>query len=448
MTDSNPNNNQPPQTPDASEVDIPVGEMDAASRSLSEALGVSFVILKVIMAIVLVAFLASGFKTVGPGEQAIVLRFGKLHEINNTPGADPYVRGAGLIWTFPYPIDEVIRIPVKETVPFEIRSFWYFQTPDEILGTGPRRTPYVSPKLNAVTDGYSLVRGAGLQDLLGSAAGGDGAENNGSDYNLVHSKWQVVYEIADISRFFRNVLVDDPQPGEVYFELIKKSVTPIIKSMVEDAVVDVLVNYSIDEVIVSSDRIPRAITQVAQRKLDTIESGIRLVSVTANDVQVPRQVEEAFNALHNATQEREVKIKEAEQYKRTTLTAAAGAVAEELVAAVENARTPSAELERLWAQATGKVSTKTTEAETYRSRVVERAKANARTFKALLAQYRERPQLLVDNLYLDVIPSVLNMADEKIVIQPGQGKDREVRIHINRDASLKSQQDKPAMIDF
>ncbi|MCG8700679.1 MAG: hypothetical protein MI922_21685, partial [Bacteroidales bacterium] len=190
--DKHKNNDHSQQTPDAEDVHIPVEEMDAASHSLAEALGVSFNILKVIMAIVIVAFLASGFKTIGSDEQALVLRFGKLCKINDD-GDNPYVRGAGLMWTFPYPIDEVFRIRVNEKVTFETRSFWYFD-PDDKFTKGPTGASTPPAKLNPVTEGYSLVRGQGL-------------DSDGSDYNLVHSKWQVVYEISDIARFFRNVQV-------------------------------------------------------------------------------------------------------------------------------------------------------------------------------------------------------------------------------------------------
>ncbi len=414
-----------------------VGELDPASRSLSEALGVSFLILKVIMLVVVVAFLASGFKTIGPDEQALVLRFGKLCDINDV-GDDPYVRGEGLIWTFPYPVDQVIRIPVEEKVPFETRSFWYFERPEDVLGNGPRRLAPPGPKLNPVTDGYTLVRGEGLQAAAQTDMGG-----GGSDYNLVHSKWQVVFEIGDISLFFRNMYVQDPQPGDVYFDLIKKSAMPLIKNVVEDAVVDVLVNFSIDDVVASSGRIPRMVTEAAQAKLNAIQSGIRLVSVTVNEVQVPRQVQLAFNALHTAQQERETKVKDAETYKKTQLNEMSGEVAEELAAALETTTTPDADLERLWRQVRGYVSAEITAAETYRSQVVEQAQANAKYFKSLLEQYRERPRLVVDNLYLDMIAAVLSQAKEKIILQPhpGQGKEREIRIMLNRDATLKSRQD-------
>jgi len=442
MTESNSKHNDPqPQTPDTETVDIPVGEMDPASRSLSEALGVSFIILQVIMLIVVVAFLASGFKTIGPDEQALVLRFGRLCDINDV-GADPYVRGEGLIWTFPYPIDQVIRIPVEEKVRFETRSFWYFEKPEDVLGAGPRGLAPAGPKLNPVRDGYTLVRGEGVEQLLEGTTAQVELGGDGSDYNLVHSKWQVVFEIGDISRFFRNIHVEDPQPGDVYFDLIKKSATPLIKNVVEDAVVDVLVSFSIDDVIASSGRIPRMVTEAAQAKLNRIESGIRLVSVTVNEVQVPRQVREAFNALHTAQQERETRVKDAETYKKTQLNETCGEVAEELAAALEKATTSERELDLLWRQVKGDVSAQITAAETYRSQVVEEAQANANYFKSLLVQYRERPQLVVDNLYLDMMAKVLAQAQEKILLQPHQGKDkeREIRIMLNRDATLKNRE--------
>ena len=55
-----------------------IGRVDAAERSLSEALRISFVILKVIMIALVVAFLVSGFKTVGSNEQALRMAFGRI----------------------------------------------------------------------------------------------------------------------------------------------------------------------------------------------------------------------------------------------------------------------------------------------------------------------------------------------------------------------------------
>ena len=85
------------------------GALDVAGRSLFEALRVSFIILKVIMIVLVVLFLDSGFRTVGSDEQALVLRFGKIRGVG-----DQRVLGPGLHWVFPYPIDTIVKIPVEK----------------------------------------------------------------------------------------------------------------------------------------------------------------------------------------------------------------------------------------------------------------------------------------------------------------------------------------------
>jgi len=76
MTEQNRKDNKdfqfrPPEKPGGT-------ELDAAGKSLSEALRLSFIILKVIMIVLVILFFASGFRTIGPDEQALVLRFGKI----------------------------------------------------------------------------------------------------------------------------------------------------------------------------------------------------------------------------------------------------------------------------------------------------------------------------------------------------------------------------------
>ena len=95
-------------------------ELDAAGKSLSEALRLSFIILKVIMIVLVIAFLASGFKTVGSDEQALVLRFGKIRGIG-----EERLLGPGPHWILPYPIDEIVKIPVEKTIPLPVDSFCF-----------------------------------------------------------------------------------------------------------------------------------------------------------------------------------------------------------------------------------------------------------------------------------------------------------------------------------
>ena len=85
------------------EKDTSPQKFDAASESMVEALRVSFIILKIIMVILVIVFLISGFRTVGSDEQALVLRFGKISGVG-----EKRLIGPGLHWIFPYPIDQMI----------------------------------------------------------------------------------------------------------------------------------------------------------------------------------------------------------------------------------------------------------------------------------------------------------------------------------------------------
>src|ERR1019366_3056721 len=83
---------------------------DAGSQALAEALRSSFVIVKIAMAALVVIIFAAGFFTVNSGEKAVILRFGKpLGD-----GPKMLLSAGKLYWSFPYPIDEVVRIPISE----------------------------------------------------------------------------------------------------------------------------------------------------------------------------------------------------------------------------------------------------------------------------------------------------------------------------------------------
>ena len=107
--------------------------LDAGSEALTNALQKAFNILKVVMVVIIVIFLASGFFKVNSGEKALVLRLGKL----TTP--EPLTEG--LHWGWPAPISERIIIPVSKAQVLPIDLFWYFQTPQEELGGKPGRVP-------------------------------------------------------------------------------------------------------------------------------------------------------------------------------------------------------------------------------------------------------------------------------------------------------------------
>jgi len=403
-----------------------VGVLDAAGSSLFEALRVSFIILKVIMIVLVVLFLASGFRTVGSDEQALVLRFGKIRGVG-----DQRVLGPGLHWVFPYPIDTIVKIPVEKRTNLPINSFWYFQTREETLPESPKSQIRVPAELNPLRDGYCLVRSQ-KQETLGGVVG--------SDYNIIHCKWQLTYKIDDAERFFRNIYIDDVKPGQSYTEVIESSIRPLLEGLFEDAVVTAIVNYTIDQALfLSQDRITGHVGKLLQEKLDKIQSGITVVSVQLTDSTWPRQVNSAFLASLRASQESQKSISEARGYAEKTLNEAAGPIAEELLASFEKKDISKDEQELLWSQLAGQGRELIAEAKAYRTKTVESAKANAEYLQKILPEYQKRPKLVIQDIYQEAIEYVLNNADEKMIIQPAKGiKGKELRVLINRDPAIKS----------
>src|SRR5512137_487370 len=107
----------PPETP-----------VDAGSQALAEALRSSFAIIKVVMVLLVLLFLASGFFTVGPQERAILLRFGKPVGEGEAALLLP-----GLHWSLPYPIDESITVSISGLQQVSSTVGWYAVPPGQIF---------------------------------------------------------------------------------------------------------------------------------------------------------------------------------------------------------------------------------------------------------------------------------------------------------------------------
>jgi regulator of protease activity HflC (stomatin/prohibitin superfamily) len=380
------------------------------------------------MIVLVVAFLASGFKTVGSDEQALVLRFGKIRGVGEKrvlkPRAWPY-------WVFPYPIDTMVKIPVEKKVDLTVRSFWYYQSQERMLSEPSIEKTRVLPELDPIRDGYCITRSE-KQDETISGSGG-------SDYNIVHSKWQLTYKIDDPERFFKNVYVEEVKPGDIYFDVITESITPLLQSLFEDVIVTAIVNYTIDDVMYEQvARLTDDVKKLLQEKFDTIESGIKVVRIRMIDKTWPLQVDAAFQALVTASQDRQTTISQAQTYAESTLNETAGPVAEKLFVALNDNTISEEEMELLWFQLAGKTQEKITEARAYRTKVVANARANAEYFQELLPEYRKHPELVVQKIYQDAIERIFDNAVEKFIIQPNKGtKETEFRILLNRDPSLK-----------
>ena len=405
-----------------------VRQTDPGYDYLSGALKVSFAVLKVIMVILIILFLLSGIRTVGPGERAIVLRFGKISGVG-----EARLLGPGLKLLLPYPIHEIVRIPVEKKVNLAINSFWYYQKPGEEMGDAANQKSYAGPTLNPITDGYCLVRGEKQE--------GAAAVSEGSDYNILHCKWVLTYQIADAERFYKHCYVQDDHlsAGQNYSDIIEQNINPLLESVFSDAVVATMVNYTIEEAMFEkvasvTDRVKERL----QNKLNALDSGIKVVSVQIRDITWPRQVGAAFQASLTATQNKQKAISEAKLNAEKILNETGGPIAGELLASLHDSSYDSQKQEQLWGQVAGRAQEQIADSRGYRTKVVEDARASAEYLQRILPEYRKYPKLVIQRVYQDAIEQVLRNADEKTVIQPAQhGKATDVRVLINRDPGIK-----------
>ncbi|MCD4831956.1 MAG: protease modulator HflK [Anaerohalosphaeraceae bacterium] len=388
------------------------GDMDPGSKSLANALNISFSVLKVVMIVLVIAFFGSGVFVVAPDERAVVLRFGKIRGATT----EKIVLGPGLHWAIPYPVEEVIRFPGKGTVKrVAIESFWYSQT------NRPGET------LNPIFDGYCLTSNDSVEDVKGT----------GGDYNIVHLKAQVNYRIADCVSFLKSVNVVEPPAGRNYIDVIPESISPLLTSLAREAIVKTMVNFTIDEAIKSDSQISRDVKKVLQAKLESIDCGVEIDSIQIAPITWPKQVDDAFLKSTKAKNDADTNIRNAKGYAESAINEAGGA---EIFELVMNSDLTDEQKDDVWAKSSGSVRQKIAEAMAYRTKVVESAKANAEYLSKLLPEYQKRPELVLQRIYQDAIQEVLSNAEEVIIAQPSDSvTNKEFRVLVSRDPKLKDQ---------
>jgi membrane protease subunit HflK len=145
----------------------PASPVDSDSQALAEALQSSFSIVKYVMVGLFVLFPFVGMFKVEPQQKAIILRFGKP-----VGEGEQALLSSGLHWSWPYPIDEVIKIPISEIQKATTKTAWFLQSPEQ---EALNQDPPPGPSLNPAIDGYALT--------------GDG--------NIVHAQATLSYRIED-----------------------------------------------------------------------------------------------------------------------------------------------------------------------------------------------------------------------------------------------------------
>ena len=352
-------NSPPPQTP-----------VDSGSQALAEALHSSFGIVKFVMAALFVAFLFTGFFTVGPQEKAIKLRFGKP-----VGEGDQALLGPGAHWAWPYPIDEVVKIPITEIQEVKARANWFAQTSlQEARGEIPPAPP--GTPLNPAIDGYALT----------------------ADDNIVHVRATLRYRIEDPVRCVFEFANGTNQTYSL------AGISNAVQNVVENALVHTAAGFKMDETLfdkmVFQDAVRRRVEGlVREQKLGVV------VDQCIVETRQPRQLDEAFKQVTDASQKRSTAITEANTYRDKTLSKAG-------------------------ADAAGRTDT----AQTERALMVDRITADAAGFRKLLPAYQSNPALFAQLRLVETMGRVFtNVQDKMYLPTTADGKPVELRLLLNRE---------------
>ena len=276
---------EPPTPPDLPD--------DSSSQALSDALRSSFGIIKVLMIGLVLVFLGSGFFTVGPQEKAIKLRFGKP-----VGEGEKALLGPGPHWALPYPIDEVVKIPVGVMQSVRSSVGWYATTP-ALEASGQEPPPGVS--LNPARDGYLLT----------------------GDANVIHVRGNLAYRIQE--------------PVQYVFGFSDGS--NLVQNAFNSAMVFAASRYKVDDVLTRDFAGFRELVQ--QRLNELIVKQDLGIVVDQIDLQAipPRQLKDQFNAVAEAEARRGKLLNEARNYESQTInTGRANAAARRALAEADRSR--------------------------------------------------------------------------------------------------------------
>jgi membrane protease subunit HflK len=254
----------------------PVTPDDTGSQALAEALHSSFAIVKVVMLLMVVAFFSSGFFTVGPQEKAVILRFGRP-----VGEGEKVLLNSGWHWSYPYPIDEVVKIPITEIQKVNSTVGWYATTVEQEL-SGGESPPGAS--LNPAVDGYAIT----------------------ADRNIIHTRATLYYHIADPIRFVFNFV----------------SAPNTVQNALNNALLYTAAHFSVDDVLTRDvagfrDAVLQRITDLTEQE----QLGIVIDQCEVQSIP-PRQLADVFTRVTTARENRNKILNDARSYENQVLSQA------------------------------------------------------------------------------------------------------------------------------
>ena len=285
-----------------------------------------------VLAIVALAGLGAwtAYYTVPSDSVAVVQRFGKY--LKDVP--------PGLHFKLPLGIDVATIVPVKR----QLKQEFGFTTP----GAGD---PYQTPRPGDERRETQMVTG---------------------DLNAALVEWVVQYRISEPVKF----LFEVREPSET-LRYVSESV---MREVVGDRTVDEVITIGRQEIETE------ALTKMQALSVK-YAMGISIDQVQLKDINPPKPVQESFNEVNQAQQEKEKLINEARRDYNKVI--------------------PLAE---------GEKDQRIREADGYRLKRVNEAEGDVARFSALLAEYSKAPEVTRRRIYIETLQDVMPGIRSKIIV--------------------------------
>ncbi|MGA9823785.1 MAG: FtsH protease activity modulator HflK [Methylocystis sp.] len=227
----------------------------------------------ILVLLTVLAWLLSGFYTVGPNEIGLNLIFGKYQGKTQ----------AGLNYNLPNPIGSVIKLAVTDRNAIEIG----FR--DE-AASGRRRNAPQAP--DAPEESLMLT----------------------GDENIADVKFRVIWQI------------DPVHPEDFAFNIFEPAIT--VKAVAESAMREIVGQAQIQKILTADRKLIEPASQLLMQKiLDSYHSGVQVVQVLLLSVDPPAQVITAFRDVTAAQQDLQRLGNEADAYANRVVPEARGAAA-------------------------------------------------------------------------------------------------------------------------
>lgn len=216
----------------------------------------------VVLVVVVVAVIAlSGIRVVKSGEVALILRFGKL--VGNT--YEEQVHEPGLLFAFPYIIDEVVTVPTGNVM-------------EQVV-----TTHYTSGTMTSLrTNGYVIT----------------------GDQNIAIISASVKYVVSD----------------PVAYALHVKSIPDILSAFVSSAMVDEAAGISVDELLTSGkDAFATKALAVASESLRIAGCGVQLTNLELTQIRMPQEVRTVYDQVNSSAVHAQTIIENANNFRNTVI---------------------------------------------------------------------------------------------------------------------------------